>query len=107
MSGTIASFQPSDTFQGAREGFHFKSGNQGIGYYADHVPVAAAAVVAAEPVLLSVEVPDGAEAGDIMQVQVPTTGEWIDVAIPEGAVAGSKIQVTIGGGNTSSTTTTT
>ena len=88
------SFQQSDAFQGAREGFVFKSGPQGLGYYPDTPPTPAEA---AAPVLLSVEVPEGASAGDTLQVHVPSTGKWVDVTIPEGAVAGSKIQITIGG----------
>jgi zinc finger protein len=106
MSST---FQPSDTFQGPRDGFHFKAGDEGTGYYADAAPAApAAAAGEAEagdpekapekaPVLLSVDVPAGAEPGDVMQVQVPSTGAWVDVTVPEGAVVGSKIQVIIGG----------
>ena len=35
-----ASFQPSDTFQGKRDGFHFKAGPEGTGYYPDAAPPA-------------------------------------------------------------------
>ena len=36
----MSAFQPSDTFQGKRDGFHFKAGPEGTGYYPDAAPPA-------------------------------------------------------------------
>ncbi len=86
-----AAFAPADAFDGARDGYVFKAGDQGVGYYADAAPRAAAAPAAA--VVLSVTVPDGAEPGDVLQVLHPHTEAWVDVEIPAGAAVGSTFQV--------------
>ena len=80
----MSSFIPCNTFTGAKPNYKFQKGDQGVGYYPD----------ATTPVLsLNITVPKDAEPGDQLQVQHPTTNEWINVTVPDGALAGETFTV--------------
>lgn len=83
-------FIPAEKFQGAKPSYKFQKGERGIGYYLDEAPV-----LNAEPVMVTVEVPEGAQEGDILEILNPITKEWMKVTLPEGSIEGSQIQINV------------
>ena len=83
------------TFAGAKPNYKFQTGPQGVGYYLDQPEVDI------RPVLLSIDVPEGASGGDVLEVKHPITSEWVKVTLPEGSKGGVTVQVNL---NPNSTT---
>ena len=75
---------------GARPGYTFKSGSQGLGYYRE-APTPSAPPAAASS-LLEIVVPPGVFPGQAIQVQAPS-GARMQVVIPPGLGPGSRMRV--------------
>ena len=54
---------------------------------------------------MSIDVPEGADAGDVLEVLHPTSGEWIKVVVPEGSVTGTMFEVDLRSVNSNINTT--